>query len=48
MNKFLLMGKQSSLLLGSAEDSAAIVECLNGDGDGAITIEEFRVMADLL
>ncbi|CAL5049845.1 unnamed protein product [Urochloa decumbens] len=29
-----------------AEDCAAIVECL--DGDGAITIEEFRFMADLL
>ena len=32
----------------SAEDCAAIVECLDGDGDGAITIEEFRLMADLL
>ncbi|CAN6200689.1 unnamed protein product [Urochloa humidicola] len=32
----------------SAEDCAAIVECLDGDGDGAITIEEFRFMADLL
>ncbi|GJM97609.1 hypothetical protein PR202_ga14546 [Eleusine coracana subsp. coracana] len=32
----------------SAEDCAAIVECLDGDGDGAISIEEFRLMADLL
>ena len=32
----------------SAEDCAAIVECLDGDGDGAITIEEFRLLADLL
>jgi Ca2+-binding EF-hand superfamily protein len=32
----------------SPEDCAAIVECLDGDGDGAITIEEFRLMADLL
>jgi Ca2+-binding EF-hand superfamily protein len=32
----------------SVEDCAAIVECLDGDGDGAITIEEFRFMADLL
>lgn len=32
----------------SAEDCAAIVECMDGDGDGAITIEEFRFMADLL
>ena len=32
----------------SAEDCAAIIECLDGDGDGAITIEEFRLMADLL
>jgi len=32
----------------SAEDCAAIVECLDGDGDGDITIEEFRLMADLL
>lgn len=31
-----------------AEDCAAIVECMDGDGDGAITIEEFRFMADLL
>jgi calmodulin len=32
-----------------AEDCAAIVECLDGDGDlGAISIEEFRLMADLL
>ena len=46
MNKFLLMGKLSSLLLASAEDCAGIVECL--DCDGAITIEEFRLMADLL
>ena len=46
MNKFLLMGKVSSLLLASAEDCAGIVECL--DCDGAITIEEFRLMADLL
>ncbi|CAN6206850.1 unnamed protein product [Urochloa humidicola] len=35
-------------LAASAEDCAAIVECLDGDGDGAITIEEFRFMADLL
>jgi calmodulin len=32
----------------SAEDCAAIVECLDGDGDGAISVEEFRLMADLL
>ncbi|KAL6603598.1 hypothetical protein ACP70R_043959 [Stipagrostis hirtigluma subsp. patula] len=32
----------------SAEDCAAIIECMDGDGDGAITIEEFRLMADLL
>ncbi|WVZ78805.1 hypothetical protein U9M48_026456 [Paspalum notatum var. saurae] len=32
----------------SAEDCAAIVECLDGDGDGAITVEEIRLMADLL
>lgn len=32
----------------SAEDCAAIVECLDGDGDGAINVEEFRLMADLL
>ncbi|CAD6338543.1 unnamed protein product [Miscanthus lutarioriparius] len=32
----------------SPEDCAAIVECLDSDGDGAITIEEFRQMADLL
>ena len=34
----------------STEDCAAIIECLDGDGDGdgAITIEEFRLMADLL
>jgi calmodulin len=32
-----------------AEDCAAIVECLDGDGDlGAISIEEFRLMFDLL
>jgi hypothetical protein len=32
----------------SAEYCAAIVECQDGHGDGAITIEEFRLMADLL
>ena len=32
----------------STEDCAGIIECLDGDGDGAITIEEFRLMADLL
>ena len=36
----------------STEDCAAIIECLDGDGDGdgdgTITIEEFRLMADLL
>ncbi|KAL6873812.1 hypothetical protein ACP4OV_013894 [Aristida adscensionis] len=32
----------------SAEDCAAIIECMDGDGDGAITIEEFRLMVDLL
>ena len=34
----------------STEGCAAIIECLDGDGDGdgAITIEEFRLMADLL
>jgi hypothetical protein len=30
----------------SAEDYASILECL--DGDGAITVEEFRLVADLL
>ena len=32
----------------SWEVCAAIFECLDGDDDGAITIEEFRLMADLL
>ena len=34
----------------STEGCAAIIECLDGDGDGdgAMTIEEFRLMADLL
>ena len=32
----------------STEDCAAIIECLDSDGDGAITNEEFRLMADLL
>jgi calmodulin len=42
------MGKLCSLLLASAEDCAAIADCLDGDGDVGVTIEEFRLMADLL
>ena len=30
----------------SAEDCTSILECL--DGDGTITVEEFRIVADLL
>uniref|UniRef100_A0ACD5ZFS3 Uncharacterized protein n=1 Tax=Avena sativa TaxID=4498 RepID=A0ACD5ZFS3_AVESA len=32
----------------SAEDCAEIVACMDGDGDGTITLEEFKLMADLL
>ncbi|XP_062229654.1 probable calcium-binding protein CML29 [Phragmites australis] len=32
----------------SVEDCAAIIECMDGDGDGAINIEEFKFLADLL
>ncbi|KAF7103494.1 hypothetical protein CFC21_104481 [Triticum aestivum] len=32
----------------SAEDCAEIIACMDGDGDGAISVEEFKLMADLL
>ena len=32
----------------NAEDCAEIVACMDGDGDGTISLEEFRLMADLL
>ena len=31
-----------------AEDYGDIVACMNGDGDGTISLDEFKLMADLL
>ncbi|BAF20337.1 probable calcium-binding protein CML29 [Oryza sativa Japonica Group] len=32
----------------SVEDCMEIIACMDGDGDGAISVEEFRLMAQLL
>lgn len=46
----LLGADEMARVLGtvSAEDCAEIVACMGGDGDGAISVEEFKLMADLL